>query len=62
MVPSPNTIFENIYKLSPAEIIEFDISKNIQIKNKLNYWNIEDKIDFQLFNKENLTTYYPKQS
>ena len=52
VVPSPNTIFENIYKLSPAEIIEFDISKNIQIKNKLNYWNIEDKIDFQLFNKE----------
>ena len=52
VVPSPNTIFENIYKLSPAEIIEFDISKNIQIKNKLNYWNIEDKIDFQLFDKE----------
>lgn len=52
VVPSPNTIFENIYKLSPAEIIEFDISKDIQIINKLNYWNIEDKIDFQLFNKE----------
>jgi len=52
VVPSPNTIFENIYKLSPAEIIEFDISKNVQITNKLFYWNIKDKIDYQLFSKE----------
>ena len=52
VVPSPNTIFQNINKLAPAEIIEFDISKNIKINSKLTYWNIEDKIDFQPFDKE----------
>ena len=36
---APNTIFENIYKLEPAQILEIDLSSK-QMKNKLTkYWN-----------------------
>ncbi len=52
VVPSPKTIFRNIFKLRPAEIIEFDITKNIKLNKKLIYWNIEDNFDYQSFNKD----------
>lgn len=43
VITSPNTIFENVFKLSPAEIIEFDLSKKSFEITKNKYW---DPIDF----------------
>ncbi|MHC1687004.1 MAG: asparagine synthase (glutamine-hydrolyzing) [Methanothrix sp.] len=38
-VPSPHSIFDNIYKLEPSHTAQFDIS-NWKIVNKYSYWNI----------------------
>ena len=40
VIRSPNTIFADIYKLQPAEIIEFDVSEKINIRKKSFYWDI----------------------
>ena len=59
IIPSPNTLDRNIFKLEPGEIIEFSITKLI-IEKKYKYWKIEDyvsenpfdeKIFLELFNK-----------
>ena len=51
IVSAPNTIFENIYKLEPAQILEIDLSSK-QMKNKLTkYWNPDDYVDSKIFNE-----------
>lgn len=59
IIPSPNTLDQNIFKLEPGEIIEFSITK-LNIEKKYKYWKIEDyvsenpfdeEIFFELFNK-----------
>ena len=52
VVTSPNTIFENIYKVQPAEIIEFQISDVISEKSKTRYWRLEKFVDNKEFNRE----------
>ena len=51
VVTSPNTIYENVYKLKPAEIIEFEISNVISKKSSSIYWNIENFIGNKEFDK-----------
>tara|TARA_Y100001958_G_scaffold156915_1_gene150675 strand:- start:16422 stop:18218 length:1797 start_codon:yes stop_codon:yes gene_type:complete len=42
VVPSPKTIYRNIFKLEPGQYIELDLLNNFkEIKNEL-YWNLED--------------------
>ncbi len=42
VVPSPKTIYKNIFKLKPGQYIELDLLNNFkEIKNEL-YWNLED--------------------
>ena len=41
VISSPKTLFKNIYKLRPAEIIEVNIENNYKI-NKSLFWNPED--------------------
>lgn len=51
IVSAPNTIFENIYKLEPAQILEIDLSSK-QMKNKFTkYWNPDDYVDSKIFNE-----------
>ena len=51
IVSAPNTLFENIYKLEPAQILEIDLSSK-QMKNKLTkYWNPDDYVDSKIFNE-----------
>ncbi len=43
VVPSPNTIYENVYKLKPGQILSFDINENsINSKSKI-YWDPKEK-------------------
>ncbi len=52
VVPSPNTLFKNIYKLEPGSILEIDFSEN-QIKSKTySYWSIENYINNKKFDSE----------
>jgi len=41
VVTSPNTLFEEIYKVRPSEVIIFDIDKEISIKSKNLYWELQ---------------------
>ena len=43
VISSPKTLFKNIYKLRPAEIIEVNIENNYKIKKNL-FWKPEDFI------------------
>ena len=49
VVPSPKTIFKNIYKLEPAQIITFDLSSDLNILKKDFYWRLENFIDNEEF-------------
>ena len=49
VVTSPNTIFENIYKVEPSQIIEIDL-KNLDSTIKNYYWNLENYYDNNIFN------------
>ena len=52
VVTAPNTIFNNIYKVEPAEIITFSLlEKGINMK-KSQYWEIENHIGNKNFNQE----------
>lgn len=44
VVTSPNTIFENFYKVEPGQIIVFDLNKEFKIKTKYKYWEPEQYI------------------
>ena len=50
VVTSPNTIFENIYKVEPSQIIEFDL-KNLDSLIKNYYWSLENYYDNNLFDE-----------
>lgn len=42
VVPSPNTILENIFKVKAAEILEFTIKNSLKLTKKEIYWKISD--------------------
>lgn len=52
VVPSPNTIFKEIFKVKPAEIIEFKVEERIIQKNKFKYWDILNYEGTQKFKEE----------
>ena len=52
VIPSPNTIFKNIYKVEPGCVIEISYSHNNLDLKVDRYWNIEQKIDNLSFDKE----------
>jgi len=41
VVTSPNTLFEEIYKVRPSEVIILDLDKEISIKSKKIYWELQ---------------------
>ena len=51
VVSSPNTIYQNIFKLKPGEILEYDIDTN-SYKTHL-YWKPEEFISNNTFEKSN---------
>ncbi len=52
VIKSPNTIFENIFKLRPSEIIEIDIGEKIKIVDKSIYWEIDNYVNEKKFDKD----------
>ena len=48
IVGSQNTIYKNIYKVLPAEIIEINFSNKVEINSK-KYWDISKKVDDKKF-------------
>lgn len=48
VIKSPNTIYKNIYKLKPGEIITFNLEKNFQAQNHI-YWSSTDELDEKKF-------------
>ena len=55
VITSPNTIFENVYKLQPGENVEVDVlTKN---KTQFIYWNINEKLNDLKFEKEEFLKY-----
>ena len=52
VVPSPNTLFKNIYKLEPGSIIEVNFSGNEIKYKKDSYWKIENYINNNKFDRE----------
>lgn len=56
VVPSPNTIFKNYFKVEPAEYLEIDLEKFSVKKNK--YWKIEDNLDEKEFEFEKLVSLF----
>lgn len=57
VVPSPKTIFKNVYKLRPAEILDINLNEDfVKYKTKI-YWNLQDFVSnnkFQMDEFENL--------
>ena len=51
VVSSPNTLFKNIFKVKPGEIIKFKISENITKEFTKKYWSLEKFIDNNEFQK-----------
>ena len=51
IVSSPNTIFKNVKKLKPAEIIEVDISSDQFTYTSKNYWEIDKFVDNKPFDR-----------
>ena len=52
VVPSPNTLFKNVYKLEPGSVVEVDFSKDKLEKKAYNYWKIENYISNNKFDSE----------
>ncbi|MEL0245521.1 MAG: asparagine synthase-related protein, partial [Flavobacteriaceae bacterium] len=51
-ITSPKTIFKDIYKVKPAEIIEFDLDRQLKIKSKKIYWEIKSFVNDSNFQKD----------
>jgi asparagine synthase (glutamine-hydrolysing) len=51
VVSSPNTLFKNIFKVEPGEVIKFKISENITKEFTKKYWSLERFIDNKEFQK-----------
>ena len=59
VIPSPNTLFKNIYKVEPGSYLEFDLNGTKYTKKEFKYWNIDNFIDNRAFKKEEFfETYY----
>tara|TARA_X000000368_G_scaffold404209_1_gene379995 strand:+ start:18132 stop:19931 length:1800 start_codon:yes stop_codon:yes gene_type:complete len=52
VIPSPFTIFDNIYKVEPGTFITFKLNEQKVEHNIKKYWKIEDKISNKEFNQE----------
>ena len=52
IINSPKTLFDNFFRVKPAEIIEIDFKNNSIKKNCHTYWNIEDFVDNKNFNED----------
>ncbi len=52
VIPSPKTLFKNVYKLKPAEVIELAFDRSFSIKKKELYWQIDNFVNTNKFNKE----------
>ncbi len=52
VINSPETMFENFYKVSPSEIIEFSFSDNKINRKKTKYWDPKDFISNERFDRE----------
>ena len=48
----PKTIFKDMYKVKPAEIIEFDLDHQMKIKSKKIYWEIKSFVNDSNFQKD----------
>ena len=57
VVTSPNTIFKDIYKLKPAEIISITVKDKKFIKDSKIYWSLENYINNKKFKKMNFLKY-----
>lgn len=51
-IPSPNTIFKNVYKVKPSEIIEIFLNSNEIKVSKSVYWMIKEHIDNKKFTND----------
>ena len=52
VVPSPKTIFKNVYKLRPAEILNLDLNKDFKNYKTKIYWNLQDFVSNKKFQRE----------
>ena len=52
VIVSPNTIFENIFKLEPGKILKFKLSNKIRIQKEDEYWNQNSFLSEKAFDKE----------
>ena len=52
VISSPFTLFENIYKLMPSEILTVDLQKNNFTAENSKYWNVENFLNNKPFKKE----------
>jgi asparagine synthase (glutamine-hydrolysing) len=52
IVSSPFTLFKNVYKLMPSEILTVDLMKNKFTAKKSKYWNVENYLDDKPFDVE----------
>jgi asparagine synthase (glutamine-hydrolysing) len=52
IVSSPFTLFKNVYKLMPSEILTVDLMKNKFAAKKTKYWNVENFVDDKPFDDE----------
>tara|TARA_B100000427_G_scaffold273685_1_gene241505 strand:- start:1442 stop:3238 length:1797 start_codon:yes stop_codon:yes gene_type:complete len=52
VVPSPNTLFKNLYKLRPAEIISFNFNGDNIVSDSEIYWNPEEFISENKFDPD----------
>ena len=53
VVPSPNTIFKNIRKVAPGQLINFQFNDSNIEAQKSQYWEIEDYVSYEEFNEKN---------
>ena len=58
VIPSPNTLFKNIYKVEPGSYLEIDLNGTKYTKKEVKYWNIDNFIDNRTFKKEEFFEIY----
>ena len=58
VVPSPNTIFKNIRKVAPGQLINFHFNDSNIEAQKSQYWEIEDYVSYEGFNEKKFYTLF----